>query len=255
MRRREKFVIASVLLSFGLLGVQYVSLEARYWAVGLFLIISYFMSAWALADDLELHEWLTVVPFPALYAVSVSLFYFLLPEGITSQFILLAVFGIGMYALFLTSNIYSVAKGRTIQLLHAAHAIGLLFTLMTSLLFTNTIFGLRLPFYLNGLFSGLVHFPLILMSLWSVKLENYISGEILALSGALTLFLIELTMILSFYPFSVWNIALFVMAFIYVSLGFLHSSLRERLFESTLREYSLVAAFVVVMFVILFPYK
>jgi hypothetical protein len=255
MRRREKFVIASALLSFGLLGVQYVSLEARYWAVGLFLIISYLVSSWALSDDLESHEWLTVVPFPALYAFSVSLFYFLLPEGIASQFILLAVFGIGMYALFLTSNIYSVAKGRTIQLLHAAHAIGLLFTLMTSLLFTNTIFGLKLPFYLNGLFSGLVHFPLILMSLWSVKLENYISGEILALSGALTLFLIELTMILSLYPFSVWNVALFVMAFIYVSLGFLHSFLKERLFESTLQEYSLVAVFVAIMFVILFPYK
>jgi hypothetical protein len=160
-----------------------------------------------------------------------------------------------MYALFLTSNIYSVAKGRTIQLLHAAYAIGLLFTLMTSLLFTNTIFGLRLPFYLNGLFSGLVHFPLILMSLWSIRLENYISGEILALSGVLTLFLIELTIALSFYPFSAWNIALFVMAFIYVSLGILHSFLKERLFESTLREYSLVATFVIIMFVILFPYK
>jgi hypothetical protein len=185
----------------------------------------------------------------------VSWFYFLLPEGITSKFVLLAVFGVGMYALFLTSNIYSVAKGRTIQLLHAAYAIALLFTLVTSLLFTNTIFGLRLPFYLNGLFSGLVHFPLILMSLWSVSLEDHISGEILALGGVLTLFLVELTMILSFYPFSVWNIALFVMAFIYVSLGILHSFLKERLFERTLREYSLVGVFVIIMFVILFPYK
>ena len=146
MRRREKFVISSVLLSLGLLGVQYVSLDARYWAVGLFFIISYFMSAWALADDLQTHEWLTVVPFPALYAVSVSWFYFLLPEGIMSQFILLAVFSIGMYALFLTSNIYSVAKGRTIQLLHAAYAIGLLFTLIISLLSTTVVKIVRQAF-------------------------------------------------------------------------------------------------------------
>ncbi len=255
MRRREKFVIASVLLSLGLLGVQYVSLEVRYWAIGLFLVVSYFVSAWALIDDLQTYEWLTIVPFPALYASSVAGFYFLLPAGVMSKFILLVIFGIGMYALFLTSNIYSVAKGRTIQLLHAAHAIGLLFTLVTSLLFTNTIFGSRLPFYLNGLLSGLVHFPLILMSLWSINLEDYLSGEILALSGILTLFLAELTMILSFYPFSVWHIALFVMAFVYISLGIVHSFLKERLFESTLREYSLVAVFVVVMFVILFPYK
>ena len=255
MRRREKFVIASVLLSLGLLGVQYVSLDFRYWAIGLFLVVSYLISAWALADDLQPHEWLTVVPFPALYASSVGWFYFLLPDGIMSKFVLLAVFGVGVYALFLTSNIYSVAKGRTIQLLHAAYAIGLLFTLVTSLLFTNTIFGLRMPFYLHGLFLGLVHFPLILMSLWSVSLEDYISGEILLLSSCLTLFLIELTMALSFFPFSVWNIALFAMAFIYVSLGILHSFLKERLFESTLREYSLVSVFILIMFITLFPYK
>lgn len=255
MRRREKFVITSVLLSLGLLGVQYVSLELRYWAVGLLFILSFLMSAWALVDDLQPHEWLTVVPFPALYGAAVGLFYFLLPESFVSKFIILGIFGIGMYALFLTSNIYSVAKGRTIQLLHAAHAIGLLFILLTSLLFTNTVFGLRLPFYLNGLLVGLLHFPLVLMSLWSIKLESYVSGEILALSGVLTLFLVELALVLSFYPFSQWNVALFIMAFLYVSLGILHNFLKERLFKNILREYSLVATFIIIMFVILFPYK
>lgn len=248
-------MIASVLLSFGLLGIQYLALEFRYWAISIFFIVSYFVSAWSLSDDLQPYEWLTVVPFPALYAVSVSWFYFLLPESLLSKVILLAVFGVGMYALFLTSNIYSVAKGRTIQLLHAAHAVALLFTLVTSLLFTNTIFGLRLPFYMNGLLVGVIHFPLILMSLWSVNLGDYVSKEILVLSGIISLFLVEMGLIFSFFPFSVWNIALFIMAFIYVSLGILHSFLQERLFESTLREYSLVAGFVLIMFLILFPYK
>lgn len=255
MRRREKFVITSVLLSLGLLGVQYVSLDLRYWVVGFLFIISFFLSAWALSDDLQAHEWFTVVPFPAFYAAAVGLFYFLLPESFISKLIILGVFGVGMYALFLTSNIYSVAKGRTIQLLHAAHAIGLLFTLLTSLLFTNTVFGMRLPFYLNGLLVGGLHFPLVLMSLWSVNLENYINREILALSGVLTIFLVELALVLSFFPFSQWHLALFIMAFLYVSLGILHNYLKERLFENTLREYSLVAVFVIIMFIILFPYK
>lgn len=255
MRRREKFVITSVLLSLGLLGTQYISLDFRYLAVGIFFLISYLMSAWALSDDLQAHEWLSVVPLPALYALAVSLFYFLLPESLVSQFFLWLFFGVGMYALFLTSNIYSVAKGRTIQLLHAAQAIGLLFTLLVSLLFTNTIFSLKLPFYLNGLLIGASHFPLFLMSLWSVKLENYLSGQILSLSGVLTLFVTELAMIFSLYPFSVWHIALFVMAFVYISLGLLQSFLKERLFENTLREYSLVMTFVGLMFIVLFPYK
>lgn len=255
MRRREKFVITATLLSLGLLGIQYVALDFKYLAVAALLVVSYFVSAWALFDDLQAHEWLTVVPFLALYAAAVGLFYFLLPENALSQIVILVLFGVGVYALLLTANIFSVAKGRTIQLLHAAHAVGLLFTLLTSLLFTNTIFSLRLPFYLNGLLVGLVHFPLILMSLWSVELENYLAGEIWTLSGLLTLFLVELAVILSFFPFSIWNLALFVMAFLYVGLGILHNYLKERLFANTLREYSLVMIFIVVMFFVLFPYK
>jgi hypothetical protein len=255
MRRREKFVITSALLAFGLLGIQYIALDFKYWAVFGLFIASYFISVWSLFDDLQPHEWLTVVPFPALYAAAVALFYFLLPANLLSKVMILILFAGGVYALLLTANIFSVAKGRTIQLLHAAHAVGLLFTLLTSLLFANTIFSFHLPFYLNGLLVGLTHFPLILMSLWSVELENYISGEIWGLTGLLTLLMIELAMILSLYPFSVWNLALFLMAFLYVSLGILHNYLKERLFKNTLREYRLVAIFIALMFFVLFPYK
>ena len=141
MRRREKFVIVSVLLSLSLLATQYIPLDWRYLATAIFFIISYLSSAWALSDDLHSHEWLTIVPFPALYASSVSLFYFLLPEMFWSRLVIIAIFGVGMYALFLTSNIFSVAKGRTIQLLYAAHAVALFFIMITSLLFNNVIFS------------------------------------------------------------------------------------------------------------------
>lgn len=255
MRRREKFVIASALLSLGLLIVQYIPLDFRYVAVGIFTVLSFLVSAWALSDDLQRHEWLTIVPFPSFYAAAVGLFYFLLPSGLSSRVAILVMFGIGMYALFLTSNIYSVAKGRTIQLLHAAHAIGLLFTLLTSLLFTNTIFSLRWPFYLNVLAIGVLHFPLIYMSLWSIELEQRINRIIFGLSALLTMILMELALALSFYPLSVWNNALFVMAMLYIGLGILHNYLRGRLFSRTMTEYSLVAGFMCVLFILLFPWK
>ena len=92
MRRREKFVITATLLSSGLLGIQYVALDFKYWAVAALLVVSYFVSAWALFDDLQAHEWLTVVPFPALYAAAVGLFYFLLPENAISQIVILVLF-------------------------------------------------------------------------------------------------------------------------------------------------------------------
>jgi len=255
MRRREKFVLSSIFLSLGLLAVQYVSLDYRYAAVGLLSLASYFVSAWALSDDLQTHEWLTIVPLPGLYSLSVGLFYFLLPESFVSRITILVLFGVGMYGLYLTSNIFSVAKGRTIQLLYAAHAIGLLFTILTSLLFLNTIFSLRLPWYLNGVLVGASHFLLIFLSLWSVNLEDKVSKAIVVLSLLLTLIVAELAVAFSFYPFSVWHSTLFIMSFLYISLGILHNYLRSRLFKNTLIEYLVVLGFVGVLFLIFFPLK
>lgn len=255
MRRREKFVISAIILSLGLLVVQYIPLELRYIAVGIFTVLTYGMSAWALSDDLQWHEWFTILPLPALYAGSVGLFYFLLPANFASRVSIFILFGVGMYALYLTANIYSVAKGRTIQLVHAAHAIGFLFTLIISLLSSNTIFSLRLPFYWTSILIGLIHFPLIYMSLWSVRLESYQKKEILVLSILLSMLILELALILCFIPFSIWHYALFIMSFTYIGMGVLHNHLKERLFGKTLREYTLVAGFVLVVFLLLFPLK
>jgi hypothetical protein len=255
MRRREKFVIISVLLSLGLLATQYIPLEWRYFGIAGFFLLSYFSSAWALSDDLQAHEWLTIVPFPAFYASSVALFYFLLPEMFWSRLFVIAIFGVGMYALFLTSNIFSVAKGRTIQLLYAAHAIALFFTMLTSLLFSNVFFSLRLPFYLDAILLFASHFPLVFMSLWSVELKQKINSELLVYALVLTTILAELAILFSFLPMQIWNQALFLMAFLYVGLSILQSFFKGRLFRNTINEYKLVSVLLLVLFIFMFPGK
>lgn len=255
MRRREKFVISAILLSLAMLATQWVPLDQRYWAVAVFGLIAYFVSVWTLIDDLQWFEWLTIVPFPTLYAVAVSLFYFLLPENFVSRFFIIGLFGVGMYASFLTSNIYSVAKARTIQLVHAAHAVGLLLTLITSLLLTNTIYSLQLPWYINGLAVGLVHWPLIYMSLWSIKLEQRITPEPAFLALILALLLVELAVLVSLFPITIWNSALMIMTLLYIGLGVLQSYLRDSFFSNSLMEYSLVAALLGVLFLFMFPGK
>jgi hypothetical protein len=255
MRRREKFVISTIVLSLAFFAVQYVNIEWRYWAIGVFTIVAYLVSTWALSDDLQFHERLTIVPLPAMYAGAISLFYFLLPSNIFSQLLILIFFGIGMYALLLTGNIYSVAKGRTIQLLYAAYTVGLFLTLLTSLLFTNTIFSFRLPFWSNGLLVALVHLPLVFMSLWSVNLEDFIAKDILIYSLLITVFLFEFVMLISLIPIPTWNASLFVTGLIYLILGILHSFLRGRLFKNTITEYSLVAITLAILFITFFPWR
>mgnify|MGYP000896164741 FL=1 len=255
MRRREKFIIVSIVLSLALLAIQYVPLDWRYVAIVFLLITSYFAAVWALFADLQAHEWLTIAPFPALYASAVALFYFLLPEVFLSRLLVIALFGIGMYALLLTSNIFSVAKGRTIQLLYAAHAVALFFIMLTSLLFSNVIFSLRLAFYLNAALIFVIHFPLVLSALWSIELKSYLGKDLILYALVFSLLMGELAAVFSFLPMQIWNQALFLMSFLYVGLSVLQSFLKCRLFRNTLNEYNLVAFFMLLLFVLMFPLK
>lgn len=255
MRRREKFVLASILLSLGLLGLQYVSLDWRYLGVLALMLVTYIFSAWALSDDLQRFELLTIVPLPALYAGAVGVFYFLLPDSLVTRLGIISLFGVGMYALYLTGNIYSVSKGRTIQLVHAAQAIGLFFTIFMSLLYTNTIFSLKLPFYLNALLVGGINFPLMFLFLWSVNLEPRVDSQLIRLTGLLTVILAELAAILSFFPFSAWNMALITMSAVYMGAMILQNYLKSRLFQSTLQEFSVLAVMTLLAFLYFLPWK
>jgi hypothetical protein len=255
MRRREKFIILSTLLSLALLAIQYIPLDWRYFGILALFIFSYFGSVWALFEDLQALEWVTIAPFPALYASAVALFYFLLPEVLLSRLLVMIIFGVGMYALLLTSNIFSVAKGRTIQLLYAAHAVSLFFVMITSLLLSNVIFSLRLPFYLNAGLIFAAHLPLLITALWSVELKPKLEKSIMLYALIFAMLLAELASLFSFLPMQIWNQALFIMSFLYVGLSVLQSFFKGRLFKNTVNEYNLVAILMVILFVFLFPFK
>ena len=144
MRRRERFILLAILLSACLYVIQLVPVEWRFLAVGGFGALTYFLSALGLKDDLQFHEWFTILPFPATYSVAMGSFYFLLPDSFFSKIAILVVFGLGMYAIFLTCNIFSVSKERSIQLHNAAKTIALFITMLTSLFLMNTLFSLQL---------------------------------------------------------------------------------------------------------------
>lgn len=255
MRRREKFVLTALALGFLLFVVQLIDLSFRYWAVAVFAVVTYLLSAWALKEDLQKHELLTILPLPALYALSTSLFNLFIPEGWLSRILLFVFFSLGMYAILLSCNIFSVAKARTIQLLYAAQAISLFFTLLISFLFTSTIFVLKLPLWLIVPLIGLSHFPLVLSSVWSVKLQPRIDREELLISLLPTLVAMQFALAFSFIPLDVWLVALLIMALLYLYLNFTHSYLKGRLFDKTVKEYLIVAASIWVLFIVFFPGK
>jgi len=253
--KRQKFLLSAVVLSGLLMMVQYVPIDYRYVAIfGLFLV-TYLVSAWALFDDLKGIEWVTILSVPSLYAVAIGLFYFLLPSNWFSRITIVTLFGVGMYALFLTENIFSVAASRTIQLLRAAHAVGFLLSILTVALLYNTIFSLQWPFWANGPLVAVSTWPAVLNGLWSMKLDSFISKDILRMSMAIALVCGVIGIGLSFLPVTVWVAALFLATVVYVTLGLLQHEISERLFRRTITEYVVVGVLVLIATLFVTPWK
>ncbi len=244
MNKRRKFALAAIILALGLVALQLVRLEWRYQAIGILAVISYFLSAWALREDLNGIEWLTVLILPVFFTLSVALFYFLIPARWFSRGVIAVIYAIGFYALLLTENIFNVASIRTIQLLRAARSVGFLLTLLAAFFLFDTIFSLRLSACWNFLLLVLVCLPLSLQFLWSIELEEKVTGSILAVTAVFSLCIGEIAAFISFWPVSVILGSLLLTTFFYVLLGLGQHWLQRRLFEKTVKEYLWVGGLV-----------
>jgi hypothetical protein len=159
MRRREKFIILSTLLSLALLAIQYIPLDWRYFGIlallfFLILVLSGLIRRFTsirMGDYCSFSSSLRQCCSSFLLFITGGFVITLASDDIFLEWVCMPY--------LLTSNIFSVAKGRTIQLLYAAHAVSLFFVMITSLLLRNVIFSLRLPFYLNAGLIFAAHYP------------------------------------------------------------------------------------------------
>lgn len=255
LTKRKKFIFSSLGLTLGLLATQWVPIDYRYVAIfGLFLA-SYLVSAWALFDDLKGIEWITILTLPSFYAAAVALFNFLLPEAFIARLIVLVLYGLGLYAIFLTMNIFSVAAIRTIQLVRAAHAVGFLMSVLTLILLFNSVFSLYAPAYVNFILVILISFPMMLQGLWSVHLESHLTKQLVVMSIGVAFLIAQAALMLSFLPVTVWIASLFLGTMAYVSLGLLQHGLSERLFTRTVYEYVGVGVFVLIATLLVTPWR
>ncbi len=229
---------------------QLVEIRFRYLAIFILCLISYFFTAWSLRKDLKKISWWVNLPLPALYTGAMALFYFLLPEVWLSRIVILFLYAVGMYAVLLVENIYTISASRTIQLVWAAQAVGFLMTLVTGFLFYDTIFSFRLAAWFNAVMVGLISFWLLLPALWSVELKEIIEPKIVHYSLVAAWLLCQASFFISFWPLSISAVSLFLVAILYVLLGIVQNHFSGKLFEKTLREYLRVG--VVVLIIIFF---
>lgn len=240
--KRQRFALQTALLTGGLLITQLIWEDYRFAMVAVLALASYGITTWSLTEDVNRMERLYLFILPVLFTASVSLFYFLLPPRMIFRLATTVLFGVGTYATLLIENIYNVAFHRSIQLLRVAQSVGLLITLVVVFLSSNILFSLKSHFYINVLILTPFIFLLALQSLWSMKLEEKISQQLVIYAGIVTLAIGELVAILSFWPIPVTTASLFIASSFYCLISILQHSIADRLFPSVIREF--VVAFI-----------
>lgn len=247
--KRQKFILMSGFLTLVLVATQTVPESLRLEAIGFLALSTLFLAIFALWGELSGIKYFLLTLLPVYFVTGSSLFYFLLPVRWLTRLPFALTFGISVYLLMLTSNIYNVAAIRTIALIRAAHAVGLLFSIVSAFFLVNVLFSLHLPFYL--LVGGvlLVVGPLYFVGLWSYELKDHISHKVIVYTSIFTLVNVQVALVLSFWPVVPINGALVIVTIMYVLLGLGQFVFQEKMKTRVVWEH-LVVAFLVAMIVL-----
>lgn len=246
MSKRKRFIITSLSLSLGFVGIQFLQEPSRFIYIGALGILTLIFFAWSLREGLGRDMTLLTLVLPFYFTVGVGLFWFLLPASVFARIPIVIVYGIGIYSLCLTSNIFSVAAIRTIALLRAARGVGFVLTLFTLFLVFDTILSFRAPLFLTAPAVTITSFPVLLQGFWSVTLEKEFNKQVFLLSFVSSLVMGELAVVLFFWPVTVVVGSLFYTVAAYILLGLGQAKLEGRLFAQTVRDYLLVGLAVIV---------
>jgi len=247
--KREKFVLIAA--AEGILFFITLSLANFFWI--LFLISLFFIALttiFALQQELAEVKYFLLLVLPVFFWGSSIFFVRMASENGFGYFLAAILYGISRYSLLLTLNIYNVAAIRTIQLIRAANAVGLLFTLFSAFFIYSLAWSMKPSGWILVLLVTFFSFPLILQSLWSIELEGFISKRIIIFTLVLTLALAELALSFSFWPILPTIGALALVSAMYVLLGVTHFYFTQRLKRRTIWEYLGIASLILIFIVV-----
>lgn len=248
LSKRQKFVISVALLSIGLFSSEYLFSGYGVLFAGILAVVSDLFIILSLGDDLLANFSVYPLVLPFLWSLAFGFFYFLAPARLLTRIILTTLFGIGMYSVLLSENIFVVASIRTIALLSSARIVTFVISLVAYFFITNTIFSFRVPILPTLLLFAAFTFLFFLHGIWTYTLGKSVKEDLLW-NIVLTICLTEFAGILWFWPTPPTVFALFLTAVFYIFTGLTHVWLDKRLFKGVLWEYLWVALVAVVVLI------
>lgn len=248
--KRQKFVIAVIVLSVGLFLAEFQFSRSGLYIVTFLSVLTNVFLYWAIHEDIKENKAYQAFILPFFYSFAFGLFYFLTPTIFLSRIILTAVYAFGLYSLFLSQNILVVSSMRTIALLSGARIVSFVITLISYFFLTNIVYSLHVTIFFVIFIILFYTYFLVYGSLWTYNLQKTISSVGIWVAG-LTACLVEAAIILWFWPSSPTVIALFLAGFFYTIVGLAHVWFEKRLFKGILWEYVWVGSvtfFVLILF-------
>ncbi len=248
--KRQKFVIAIIVLSLGLFLTEFQFSSSGFYIVFFLAILTNVLLFWAIADDVKANKVYQTFILPFFYSLAFGLFYFVTPAIFLSRIILTVLYAFGLYSLFLSQNILVVSSSRTISLLSGARIVSFVITLVSYFFLTNIVYTLHVSIFFVITLIFLYTYCLVYHSLWTYNLQKTMQSFSLWVA-TLTVCLVEAAALLWFWPSSPTVIALFLTGFFYSIVGLSHVWFERRLFKGILWEYVWVACitfFVLILF-------
>jgi hypothetical protein len=235
--KRQKFVITSTVLSFGFLATNILGILPRYGSILVLSFLTILLFSWSLREGLRRDMRFFVLILPFMFTVGVGLFWFLIPSSVFARVPVAIFYGLGIYALCLTANIYTVAAIRTIALLRAARGVGFVLSLVTAFLLYDAALSVKEDIFFTSLLIMVISFPIYYQGFWSINLNREFTQKELNMTIVSSLIMGEIAASLHFWPVSIVVGSLFLTITVYVLLGLGQTYLESRLFSQTIREY------------------
>lgn len=241
--KRQKLITGVLLLSLGLFISQHLLGKSGVYTVFSLAVLTVIILFIVLYRDLKDNFSPQVFILPFFLSLSFGLFFFLVPARFLTRIITTFFYAIGLYSLFLSENIFIVSSIRTIALLSSARTVSFTITLLSYFLLSNVVFSfhLNIVFLLPVLF--VYSFLLVTHSLWTHTLDRKIFSHLYWVLG-LTFCLIEVGIILWFWPSTPTVLALFLTGIFYAIVGLSQVWIEKRLFKGIMWEYVWVVGIV-----------
>jgi len=242
LSRRSRFLLGSGFLFFLFWLALLVPYEYRYFfmlGVGFLELLIYWwvLEAWRSSRKLT-RFFLLILPISFLFGF--LLFAFLLPLSWWVKIAMALFFSVVNYVIILVENVflYAVEK-KTVPLYRAAYTVSLILLLFSSFLLFDGLFSYRAVFWINGIVVFLISFFLFWYHWWTVSIEldvhSWKGSQVMI--WVPSLLMLELAVVISFWPLSLFLRSFYLTAVFYIMVGVLRMDWKDRLFRKVKIEY------------------